>query len=527
MTERLGYAHPLTGLIGQQARDLLTNPSWLTELQSIAARAVLWPAALALLLWAVLTMAVPARGRPAILALTCCVLIASLTRDKNHSIMPDLIADRGGWPALALIVAWTSLSWLVLRFRAISTTAPVARVVRWLTEKPHAPAIAAGSLYALSVLSPSEGNFLLQPAAFIALLIVLVPAVQQSGRPDPLLWASLIGLLAVAVTSDQFWYLRPIGPMRSLVHLLFVAFMALAAFRPKNALLWFMPSMAVFHVALAAQLALVVVVIEVVLSLVRRRSSLLLVSSSITFALAYLGVVFGVDSPFLSPQTAEFFAVVHMVANWPGILPAGMCMLAVLALSTVVVRRGDEVLGRSALMIAAGLAIAFLSIALLDQDPSLENAPGFALFTKSVHYLTAPLFGAGILGVLLALFGPGERIDAAGERAKGVSIPMLCGLLLLMVAAKADLRPRDVLSSAWTSGSYLVAGQLNAGWCRDLWQVRPDDETYVLSTTEPVSASVNYLSALKLRLRLEAGLYRADDFRIEPQRPDRSRCKDR
>jgi hypothetical protein len=88
-----------------------------------------------------------------------------------------------------------------------------------------------------------------------------------------------------------------------------------------------------------------------------------------------------------------------------------------------------------------------------------------------------------------------------------------------------DLKPRGEITDAPANlWRYVIAGDLHPAWCRDLWQVRGDDDTYVLSATDPTNAPVIYLSALKLRLRLDAGLYRDEDFRVAPQASNPDSC---
>jgi hypothetical protein len=521
ITERLAYAHPLTALIGLNVRGLIGRPDWLPDLQTVAAWAVLGPVLLALALWTLFTLAIPAERRGAVLAYTAVILLASQTRDNNHSVVPDLIAQAARWSAMYVIVGVLSLAGLILWARRVNGLAAMRRSLRWIDMSPSHIALAAAAVYAISLLAPSELNWLLQPGAWLLVLLTVLAAAQWRTDAGPLLLG--LGLLAIAVTSDQFWYLRPVGPMRSLGALLFVSIIALATVRPKHPLLALMPVIAAFHVALAAQLSLVTFVIELALCVRRRAISHLLLAAALTFAISFAAVRLGVESPFLSPETTDLTRVVSSLLAWPGIASASAAVVLVLALSAAMLRY-DDGLARSAMMIAAGLVIALLSIGLIEQNPALENAPGYALFAKSIHYLTAPLFGAGMMGLLLGLGSPAGPTSAHGS--SGIPTPVLSALLLLMVVAKADLRPRDTVSDSAEIVGYVFLGHLHPSWCADLWQVRPDDDTYVLSTRNPVSASVNLLSALKMRMRMEAGSLRPEQIRIEPQQPNPAGCRE-
>ena len=98
-------------------------------------------------------------------------------------------------------------------------------------------------------------------------------------------------------------------------------------------------------------------------------------------------------------------------------------------------------------------------------------------------------------------------------------------MLLLVAVSKISLNFHDtyqtVPGNLWR---YLVADTLNSDWCRDLWQIRLDDDTYVLSRENPTNAAVIYMSALKLRLRIEAGLYDDTAFAVVPAETNPSEC---
>jgi hypothetical protein len=83
----------------------------------------------------------------------------------------------------------------------------------------------------------------------------------------------------------------------------------------------------------------------------------------------------------------------------------------------------------------------------------------------------------------------------------------------------------EASGNAWR---YLVVDTLSRDWCSNLWQVRADDDTRVLSRGDPTNAAViylsAYLSALKLRRRIEAGLYDDSAFAVVPATANPSGC---
>jgi hypothetical protein len=178
------------------------------------------------------------------------------------------------------------------------------------------------------------------------------------------------------------------------------------------------------------------------------------------------------------------------------------------------------------LLITGGLVIATIAAALQAQDPTLLNAPGFALFAKSWEYATPALFITGILVVCLSL---GTSLQPVSNQAHQFpasgTVRLLISVLLLVTVAKSDLRLRYAFLPApiyvW---KYVVLGELHPAWCRHLTHASLADETYYLSRSDPTNDAIIYWSAMKARLRLEAGQLQREKMTFQPAIDDPQGC---
>lgn len=532
ITDSLSYAHPLTAFLSLQVRELAGVSDWLPGLQRIAVQAPLLGAAVGLAYWLLLTYRLTPRDRLTTVAITACLFLTARFRDDSSRLIPDPIMDAGGWAAPLALIVVVGLAYVAVSRIPIRAPAYGVDAAKRMASHPGFLMGFAIVLFILSVVLPAAANPFLEPMAFLAILAFL----RQAGgedvqRASPALWASVVGLLFVAATADSLWFMRRLGSAGSIAGLVYLAFIGLATTRPASRLIWLMPVLAIFHLPIAALVGLATACAEGVICLRRQRSSTLLGASVLTFAISFIAITLGIESEAASPDTARPGDVLWVVLGWPGLLPATLTVVTAAALSLwpLAGRDGrDDSIVRCGLLVTQGLAAMLLSRAILDYDPSLLNAPGYALFAKSPGYVAPALLAAAILGLGLALTGqPAPAVPSETSRPSRVRLGTgsVVALLLLLVVAKVDLKPRGEITDAPTNlWRYVIVGDLHPASCRDLWQVRGDDDTYVLSATDPVNAPVIYLSALKLRLRLDAGLYRDEDFRVVPQASNPEAC---
>jgi hypothetical protein len=525
VTDRLYFAHPLTALLGLQVRGLLGEPDWLQRLHWIAIELPLVSGVLALVIWSMLTMALPGPERGMAVSVTLCLLLISYGHDRNFAPLPDAVRDAGTWLAPTTLLLVAIAAFVLARRRAVIWPSLIASpdATRTLFR-------AALVLVILSVALPPAFNAVLAPVAMVALLLGALPVAAGATSFRPAVFAAALGMLFVAVSAAPIWFLRRFGYASSLASLVYMATIALATIKPNSRMVWVMPAMALFHLPVAALLGAATTIAELLLALIRRRPSHLLGAASITAAVGISGVVFLIESTAFTPGSARPADAIGMILHWPGLLPA----VAAIALSfafALIAGRMDEGRGiglaRAGLLITGGLTIVTIAAALQDQDPTLLNAPGFALFAKSGEYATPALFLTGILLVCLSLgsavLPPGaDRAYTATPRG---TVLLVVSVLLLITVAKTDLRLRYAfLPAPLEFWRFLVAGELHPEWCRHLRQASLADETYYLSPANPMNDPIIYWSAMKARLRIEANLLQPDAMIFRPAADDPEGC---
>jgi hypothetical protein len=291
-----------------------------------------------------------------------------------------------------------------------------------------------------------------------------------------------------------------------------------------------MAIMTLFHLPISALLGLATAIAETILLLRTRMPSHLLGASVLTGAIGICGAILGIDSAAFAPGSARIDDAIPMILSWPGFVPAAVTVAITLSLAAVPLRRladGTLPLARGGLLIAAGLGASVVAAALQQQDPALLNAPDFALFAKSGNYATPGLFAAGILSSLLALR---RLLDSAAAESPAPSsrkaLVLVTSLLLLMGVAKLDLKLRNGFAPGplylWR---YVIAGDLHPQWCRFLSHASLEDDAYYLSKTDPTNDAIIYWSALKARLRADAGRMDETAMAIGPAIDDPNGCK--
>lgn len=530
ITDRVYFAHPMTALIGLQARALLNDPGWQAKLQRIAIAPPLLGGAIALAIWLLLTLAMPKEDRAAAVTIVFFVMTTSQSFDRGPSPIPDLARDAGSWLSLlSMLGAAAAAYW------AAAKSAAVERVRAWIGHRLGSAPVnrifwLAIALYLLSLALPAALNVVLAPLALLVLLFALLPLAARSAALSPVILAAMLGLLFAAVTSESYWFMQRLGSAKDLATLIFVALIGLVTLRPQTRLVWTLPAMAIFHLPLAALLGLATILTETALSLRRRQPSQLLYAAAATFAIAMTGIVFGFESDAFAPGGAPLSDALRLILAWSGLVPAllSLALAGIFALAPLS-RLDDAHLGlaRGGLLIFQGLVAALASAAIQNQDPSLLNAPGFAMIAKPASYMTPALFAAGIFAILLMLrhlLAKPDNVPATGSHGREALL-VVTALFLLITVSKIDLKLRNTYGPApinlWR---YVIAGELHPQWCRHLLHARLDDETYYLSKEDPTNAAVIYWSAMKARLRTDAGVFRPEAFTVLPSVDEPKGC---
>jgi hypothetical protein len=449
------------------------------------------------------------------------LLLVGQSHERIFAPVPDLIRNAGSWRAPLTLIAVCALGYLIAtgsrRWDRFSSW------VEFLSEPRSLIGLfwAALALSAASLALPPPFNALLAPLAIGSLAASLAPLVHRSPSLSPLVLAAVLGMLFASVTSEPLWVARRLGTAASFATLIYLAVIGLVTLRPRTRLVWALPLMAVFHLPLTALLGLATLIAEAIVGVRTRRISGLLGAAGVSFAIGMAGIVYGIDSAAFAPESARPGDVAALILSWSGLAPVLASMVVLGFLALIPLHQGTDpgiALSRAGLLILQGAGAALISAAILQQDGALLNAPGYAMFAKPADYLTPALFPAGILAILLTLrrlIGQDGALVEADQRKRGPLL-ILAAIFLFLCVAKLDLKPRNSYApAALNVWRYMILGQLHPQWCH-LAKARFDDETYYLSTGDPTNAAVIYWSALKARIRADAGMYDPQGFRVVP-----------
>jgi hypothetical protein len=527
ITDRLYFAHPLSALIGLQTRDLLDDPQWLGRLHWIGIELPLVLGAFAILVWLSILAGLPRPERSIAAALTLLLLLTGQWHDRHYSPIPDAVRDAGAWSAPVTVLLGAALAYFIGRRRPSGIAIPFADRVG----SERGLLFAASFLFSLALVLPPILNWVLAPLALLGLFLVALPLATRSTSLPPAVFATVVALLLVTVTAAPHWFMRRLGYSGALAHLVYVAVIALACTNPRSKLVWLMPAMAVLHVPVSALLGLSTTVAEVILLTFTRRPTHLLGAAAVTAALGLFGAFFAIESAAFAPESTRPADAIALILGWPGLAPALLSIALTFALASIHLRTRDPLtigIARAGLLTTAGLVASITAAALQDQDPSLLNAPGFAMFAKSANYATPGLFSASILALGLALARslnpPGE--ESAGPR-RPLALMLVPALVLLLVVAKSDLKLRSGFAGApvyfWR---YVVAGEFHPQWCKQLAGASLADNVFYLSETDPKDDAIIYWSAFKARLQVDAGRSDPSGMIVEPVRPTSESCRE-
>jgi hypothetical protein len=445
------------------------------------------------------------------------VLLISQYHDRIQVPLPDPLRHAGSWLAPLTLLAAAAAAYAIAR-----GWRPGVRLIRPEMADPARRVLwVAVALFLLALILPPSFNLALAPAALLALFALALPPAAQRTRLSPALFAGLVGLLFVAVTAEPLWFMRRLGYAGSLASLIYVAVIALASAKPGSRLVWLMPAMALFHLPIAALLGVATTMAEVILALFSRKPTHLMGASVATAAAGLLGAVFAIDSAAFAPASARPDQAIALILAWPGLAPALLTVALTFIMAVLPLRDLSERnigLSRAGLLTTAGLAASLFAVALRDQDASLLNAPGFAMFAKSGGYATPGLFAAGILALGLGLRRSTAPAEEKPEDASpGRALALVPAILLLVAVAKTDLKLRSGFAAGpvhlWR---YVVTGELHPQWCRHLTGASLTDDSFYLSETDPTNDAIIYWSALKARLHIAAQRSDPHSMRILP-----------
>jgi hypothetical protein len=519
ITERLFFSHPISALFGREAASLIHDHDWLRKLHRIAILPPIVGGIIAISLWSLLTFALPKQSRSYACILFFIYMATSQSFDYGWTLAPDLTRDGGSWVPLL-----TALGFVAVGAAVAHDPRPVEHVVgrleRWAGEiSGKRLLIAAAGLYAVSLALPSAFNAPIAILAFL-LLLALLPGLSRATRWPPLMCGAVLGLLFAAATADFPWFMRRFGYASSYASLVYVAVIGLVTLRRDSPLVWLMPTIALFHLPIAALTGLATACAELVISIFARLPSPLLVPALLTFAIGLGGSLLGIQSAAFAPGSADPSAVLALLWTWPGLLPAAlscvlMLSLALLPLASSTAMRVE--LSRSGLLIAQAVAAGLISQAILSEDASLLNAPGYGMFAKPADYASPALFAAGLYAIFLCLHRE-TSLNGSGS-AEGLkvryAIPIV--LALSLISGKLDLKFRMIYAATvpglW---NYVLKGKVSEAWCGFLGEASLDDDVYYLSTRDPTNDAVIYWSALKARLRIQEGLFNERNFAVRP-----------
>ena len=531
ITDDLYFAHPLTALIGLQARKLLDNPDSWTELHRIALEPPLIGIALALPLWFLLCLAIPRSDRTTAVGLMFLIIFIGQCHDREWVPIPDLIHNAGTWLAPLTLIAVVVATYLL----AARSTRP-GFLPDW-AERFVNPAESrnlfwlALAIFALSAVAPPSLNVILAPLGLAGLVTAVFLVARRNPSLSPVLLACIIGLLFAAITSEPRWVARKLGTASGFVSLLYMGIIALVSVQPRSRLVWVFPLLTFFHAPLTALLGLATVIAELVLKCFGSKTSNLIYPAALSFLISITVVLLGFESTAFAPGTAKLSDLVALALHWPGLLPA-FVSLVVVGLFTIFALRGSSLstiaIARAGLLILQGLGAALISAAVLRQDPALLNAPGYAMFAKPAFYITNTLLETGSVALLLAL---GHRLaeseaPSATNRSSRNAMLLVSALLLLTATSKLDMRLRNSYApgviNLWR---YVVLGEFHPDWCRHLRQANFDDETYYLSKEDPTNDAAIYWSALKARVRIDRGVAKPESFKVLPAPDNGPECQ--
>jgi hypothetical protein len=527
ITDRLYFAHPLSALLGLQTRDLMNDPQWLRHLHAIGVQLPIVLGALALVVWVTLLTRMPRHDRSITVALTFCFLLIGQWHDRNFSPIPDALRDAGTWSAPLTLLLGAALAYLIARRRPAPLRLPFAD--RFSPDRGLL--LAGGLIFGLALVLPPVFNFALAPLALLGLAVVGLPLTARSTILPAHVFASVFALLLVAVTAEGHWFMRRLGLSGTLAQLIYIAVIPLSCSNPRSRLVWLMPAMALFHVPVSALLGFSTLVAELILMVFTRRATHLLGASAVTAALGLFGAFFAIESSAFAPESARPVEVIPLIVGWRGLPPALLSIALTFALALLPLRTRDPLtigIGRAGLLTTAGLAGSIIGVALQDYDPSLLNAPGFAMFAKSGGYATPGLFSGAILALGLALARSlGSPKETSAEASRPLTLFLVPALLLLLVVAKSDLKLRSgVAGSPVYFWRYLLAGELHPQWCRHLAEASLADNIFYLSDTDPRDDAIIYWSALKARLQVDAGRSDPSGMIIQPAQLNSDGCRE-
>jgi hypothetical protein len=342
-------------------------------------------------------------------------------------------------------------------------------------------------------------------------------------------------LLFVMLSGDHHFLLRKLEVAKNQFSLVFGAYLAYVAVRPRGRLIYGLPVLGVFHVPEATIVGLALLLAELPLCLRRLRPSPLLVVSAVTF----VGWLFVMQSARSSLADQSGIALSHIATIvlssprlWPTVLLLGVT--AAVSLWPLVLRNREwDHVARCGLLAMQCVGATTVAFAIIEAGPELQLTPGYFELANLPNYLGPPLAFGVVLSLLVVVYRmcvePGSASEEPEERKAAPPdwrrVGSILALVSLLGLAKIDMMPRLLfLDALHNSVVYVALGRFHKDWCRTLVQGSGYDDLYLLSDKKPTNGVENAFSALKLKLRIALQQHDPAQMRVSVVQPRENGC---
>jgi hypothetical protein len=390
----------------------------------------------------------------------------------------------------------------------------IAESLRGRFAREHPWQLLCGS--AVLILAALAGRILLRDPFLVwcfgvAGFGILIAAACIIGRTGHIIGITIGLVLFLLVSPNNFFALVTHTAPRGNIFLIAAPLLAYLAYRPNGRLVFLLPIFALFHISVAGLIAAALLLVELVVWLKRREATWLLGVSALV-ALAsriYSALVFNAFGAGTDLATT-LRAILESDRLLPGALFAGGLFAAglyLLSRSEPVWRPCARVVLLTAILAAIGQIPPILDLA-----GHTFFEPGMTVILLAPGYL-APAVAISVTLVLLGSFA-GLTCETRCDRVvvqNGAILALVAVALLAVVRVEGRAMPL----AAWASG--LARGAVQLASLRGDPDPRRDplfsrleaaDDRYFLRTAVgPRNDPIIYLSLLKYKVRLSAGVF--------------------
>ncbi len=533
ITQNLFFGEAIQSLFGWRLAKTYGERPWLSDVHRAVISALLTSCAVMIALWLAFTVALPAAERTVVSAVTLVLILLGYFRDDPTLILPDPFdAGTQAWEGPALVAVVAAIVLALPRARA-----PLAALSdRALAAMPairSRPWVALIGLLLVQMILPAAGTAVVQVLS-LGVLALLLATYLRDRALDPGALLIFVCLLFILISGDRSILPRKFEVPRNEVFLVFGAYLAYAAARPRGALVWALPAIGVFHPSVAMLSSLALALAEGLICVRRRKVTRVLVSALITLAIG-LALMRLFDGNLVGLTGAALVDVIAMMLAEPWRLAS---LLAVLALVGVLTLRpllssdpSNDALALAGLLAMQALAASTIADVINRVDPAFASTPGYFLFANLPGYLNRGITFGAVLVLAVWLLGREGAPEAPGQRAAHDPARLwrftgqVVAILIVIGVAKVDL---TVKSLVYAAGRNLVVDvvqqRLDANWCRYLSAAQGNDDHYVLSAVNPVNGPEIYFSVLKLKARIVAGVHDPARMTIGLPPPEAGGC---